>query len=206
MLSRIRGRHHIVVAYLALFLALGGSAMAAKPLIDGSDVRDESLTSADIENSSLTGDDILETSLGKVAAADTLDGKSSTDFAESGQACDAGYVVTGIGATGKIVCGEAGEGGGETPILDYCDGVDDDSDGTDGEDHPLIGTPTQYGGSLQCIDGEVIDPAGEMDSDGDGFTPMEGDCDDSNANLHPGAPEIDDDIDNDCDGLRDESD
>lgn len=100
-----RATHHMrhnVVAYLALFLALSGSAMAAKPLIDSSDVQDESLTTADIQNNSLTGDDILESSLGKVPSATTadsattasdagtLDSKDSTDFlGANAQAADA---------------------------------------------------------------------------------------------------------------------
>lgn len=95
MLNRTKARHQIVVAYLALFVALGGSAVAAKPLIDGADVQDESLTGADIQNDSLTGDDIVESSLGKVSSATTadsattagdagtLDGKDSTDFLAS---------------------------------------------------------------------------------------------------------------------------
>lgn len=102
MISRTKGRHQLVVAYVALFVALGGSAVAAKPLIDGSDVADESLTSADIQNNSLTGDDvqndsltgddIVEAGLGEVPAAatagsattagdaDKLDGQDSTAF------------------------------------------------------------------------------------------------------------------------------
>lgn len=102
MLSTTKGRHQLVVAYLALFVALGGSAVAAKPLIDGSDVADESLTTADVQNNSLTGDDvqsdsltgndIVEASLGEVPAAataasattasdaDKLDGQDSTAF------------------------------------------------------------------------------------------------------------------------------
>lgn len=80
VLSRTKARHPVVVAYLALFVALGGSAVAAKPLIDGAAVRDESLTGADIKDDSLLGDDVLESSLGKVGDADTLDGKDSTDF------------------------------------------------------------------------------------------------------------------------------
>ena len=42
------------------------------------------------------------------------------------------------------------------------------------------------------------------DADGDGYTVAEGDCDDANASVHPGAVEVcDDNIDNDCDGRID---
>jgi hypothetical protein len=46
--------------------------------------------------------------------------------------------------------------------------------------------------------------AGFTDNDGDGFV-VEQDCDDSNPNSYPGAAEICDTIDNDCDGLIDET-
>jgi hypothetical protein len=40
------------------------------------------------------------------------------------------------------------------------------------------------------------------DDDGDGFTEREGDCDDTNPAIHPGAVDIpDNDIDEDCDGV-----
>ena len=41
------------------------------------------------------------------------------------------------------------------------------------------------------------------DLDGDGYTACSGDCDDTQASAHPGAPELCDGIDNDCDGTVD---
>lgn len=43
-----------------------------------------------------------------------------------------------------------------------------------------------------------------FDLDGDGYTPNDGDCDDSSAMIHPNSDEICDGIDNNCDGLLDE--
>ena len=56
MLSKLRSyrpRHATVVAYLALFVALGGSSYAAIT-VTGKNVKNGSLTGKDIENSSLT--------------------------------------------------------------------------------------------------------------------------------------------------------
>ena len=47
--------------------------------------------------------------------------------------------------------------------------------------------------------------AGEIDSDGDGYTVSEGDCDDADADINPGEIEIcGDGIDQDCDGKDEE--
>ena len=59
-----------------------------------------------------------------------------------------------------------------------CDGVADESD--DGSDLPS-----------------------RTDSDGDGYTPAEGDCDDTRGDVYPGAREANDGVDNDCDGRVD---
>jgi len=45
------------------------------------------------------------------------------------------------------------------------------------------------------------DPEPDVDNDGDGFTENQGDCNDNNATIYPGAEEIcDDGIDQDCNG------
>ncbi|MGA1867755.1 MAG: MopE-related protein [bacterium] len=73
---------------------------------------------------------------------------------------------------------DAGIYPGATEICD--DGIDQDCDGSD----------------FSCAQASY-----DMDDDGDGVTENEGDCDDTDASIYPGAPEIyDDGIDQDCDG------
>jgi hypothetical protein len=43
------------------------------------------------------------------------------------------------------------------------------------------------------------------DSDGDGYTVNDGDCDDNNLNIYPNAAELCNSIDDDCDGEVDEN-
>jgi hypothetical protein len=61
-LGNRRPSHAIVVAYLALFVALGGSSYAAIK-ITGKNVKDSSLTGKDVKNSSLTTSDVKNRSL-----------------------------------------------------------------------------------------------------------------------------------------------
>jgi len=60
------------------------------------------------------------------------------------------------------------------------------------------GNTTRRKVELEIIDGD------DIDDDEDGFTENEGDCDDTNDDIYPDAPEIYNGLDDDCDGIIDE--
>ena len=73
----------------------------------------------------------------------------------------------------------------------------------DAYDDVFVGSPGAYG------TGAVLVLLGQDLADGDGFAPSEGDCDDSQATVHPQAREVSacaDGLDNDCNGLVDGAD
>ena len=61
---------------------------------------------------------------------------------------------------------------------------------------------------VDISDGEIHETCAQTpdtDADGDGFTIAEGDCDDGDASVHPGAPDICDGKNNDCVGGIDDA-
>lgn len=98
---------------------------------------------------------------------------------------------------------------------DICFGTnpsgDDDGDGHcaawDGEIHDCDPeNATVYPGAPELCDGHDnacsgAIPTDELEVDGDGLRPCDGDCNDDDWQVKPGAPEICNGLDDDCDGL-----
>ncbi len=84
---------------------------------------------------------------------------------------------------------------------EYCDGVDEDCDGT--VDEGAADAPTWY------LDAD-LDGYGDASSstrdceEPSGYTDVDTDCDDTDADINPGASETCDGVDEDCDGVADD--
>jgi hypothetical protein len=89
------------------------------------------------------------------------------------------------------------------PSLDNYEGQNT-SDELDQEGHQTGGPPSGPLPVEAAADHALVVAPCPADGDGDGYRPIcDGDCDDADPNIHPGATEICDAVDNDCDGAVD---
>ena len=105
------------------------------------------------------------------------------------------------GASGND--GEDGQGG----VTTVGDGLTLTGSGTEADPYMISLPPGGTEGQVLSIINGVpawADASNSSDADNDGYTVVQGDCDDSDASINPGATEIEDNIDNDCDGEVDE--
>jgi hypothetical protein len=87
---------------------------------------------------------------------------------------------------------------------EYCDGVDNDCDGVSDEDSALDSTIF-----YRDVDGDGFGNPFIYErscNPEEGFVENDTDCNDSSVDIYPDAPEVCDDIDNDCDELVDDED
>jgi Tol biopolymer transport system component/DNA/RNA endonuclease G (NUC1)/methionine-rich copper-binding protein CopC len=123
-----------------------------------------------------------------------LDGDGYGNTAVSTQACTApsGYVAVNSDCNDNNATAHPG-------ATEVCDGVDNDCDGNIDE-----GVTTTF---YQDLDGDGYGNAAvsqQACTAPSGYVADNTDCNDNNATAHPGATEVCDGVDNDCDGLVDE--
>jgi len=87
---------------------------------------------------------------------------------------------------------------------ELCDGADNDCDGDTDEDDASDAS-TWYADADSDGYGDESDSAVSCSAPS-GYVAQGGDCDDGDASLNPGASEVCDSVDNDCDGLTDDED
>ena len=129
------------------------------------------------------------------------DGDGFGDAAATSEAC---FVPEGYAETGDDC--DDGDDAIHPDAAEVCNGVDDDCDGrTDADDADVVDASTWYDDADSDGYG---DPSSALLACAQpaGFVADDTDCDDGNDAIHPGAAEVCNGDDDDCDGLTDDDD
>ena len=159
MLGAIRSRltYANVMATIAVFIALGGSALAvsigkddvdsreiAKEAVRSSELKNDGIKGKDIRTDAITGENVLESTLGPIpraADADTLDGRNSSSF---------------LGVNGKAADADTLDGQDSSAFLGV-NGKAADSNPLDGQDSSAFLGSTAKAADAQLLDGVESD-------------------------------------------------
>jgi hypothetical protein len=144
---------------------------------------------------------------GTVDEADAVDAATWYADADGDGYGDSGSTQLGCDAPSGYVADSTDCDDGDAAVnpaaSESCNGVDDDCDGlTDGDDPDVTGTATWYADT----DGDGYgDATSAVDacSAPSGYVGDDTDCDDTDASVNPGATEMCNGVDDDCDGLTD---
>jgi hypothetical protein len=112
--GRLVPSHSTVVAYLALFVALGGTAYAANTVGSG-DIIDGSILSRDVKNETLTGQDMGMNSIGGPRILNNS--LTTTDFAGADISGHVSFSGVADGRCTQVTLGVGGAKTGEVPVV-----------------------------------------------------------------------------------------
>jgi hypothetical protein len=132
-------------------------------------------------------------------------GGGGTPTASSGGDSTSAETSTGQGSP-TVSSGGDGDGDGGSTSSDGGSTSSDGGAGPGNGGQGAGGDPSGVGGDPSGAGGDAVSSAatGSADGDNDGYTIDEGDCDDARADINPGATEICNTRDDNCDGTIDE--
>ncbi len=202
-----------VFLFLVLFL-VGCSDMDFRPIADNS--ADASMNQADssvdiaqsVDVSAPQGTDASSAADVQTHPYNWCDDKDGDFYS----VCDGTCVIP-----GNEFCGDCNDNDSEIHpnAKDICDGKDNDCNGKTDD---AMFSPGEFSGDIvipyyQDLDGDGYGNANvstlrctafAMENKNSGWIDVSGDCNDADPSIHPGAKELCDSIDNNCDGQTDE--